>query len=70
MREFKNFEDRPFVRPERPFLLLAEDATGVVNYHWLENIEDLRAIAEELRNHGHKIINSIEIASCRDVNIY
>lgn len=68
MSEFKSFNGGdPFERPERPFLLLAEDGNGVASYHWLKNIEDLRAIAGELKDHGHRIINSIEIANCRDV---
>ena len=51
-----------FNKPEKPFLLLAEDSEHFISYHWLE-------LEEELQDGGCRIIEAIEIGSCRNVEI-
>lgn len=70
MSEFKAFDGgEPFLKPERPFLLLAEDDEHSISYHWLESEEELQEVALELKVGGCKIIDAIEIGSLRDVKI-
>lgn len=54
---------------KRPFLLLSQDKEGNVSYSWLETEEELQEIASELKEYGDKIIDAIEIDSCRTVDI-
>lgn len=61
--------DKIFTRPDRPFLLLTEDDEHVVSCYWLESEEELQEVASERREYGEKIIDAIEISSCRDVKI-
>ena len=58
-----------FTRPERPFLLLSQDNEGNVSYSWLETEEELQEVASELKEYGDKIIDAIEIGSCRTVDV-
>ncbi len=58
-----------FTRPERPFLLLSQDNEGNVAYSWLETEEELQEVASELKEYGDKIIDAIEIGSCRTVDV-
>lgn len=58
-----------FTRPERPFLLLSQDSEGNVSYSWLETEEELQEVASELKGYGDKIIDAIEIGSCRTVDV-
>ncbi|MEY8352537.1 hypothetical protein AALB39_04180 [Lachnospiraceae bacterium 54-53] len=60
--------DNVFTKPERPFLLIFEDAEHNVSYSWLETEEELLEVAKEIRDSSGKIIDSIEIGSSRDVN--
>lgn len=70
MSEFKAFDGgEPFLKPERPFLLLAEDDEHSLSYHWLESEEELQEVALELKDGGCRIIDAIEIGSLRDVKI-
>lgn len=70
MSEFKAYDGgEPFLKPERPFLLLAEDNEHSISYHWLESEEELQDVALELKDGGCRIIDAIEIGSCRDVKI-
>ena len=58
-----------FNKPEKPFLLLAEDSEHSISYHWLESEEELQEVALELKDGGCRIIEAIEIGSCRNVEI-
>lgn len=70
MGEFKAYDGgEPFLKPERPFLLLAEDNEYSISYHWLESEEELQEVALELKDSGCRILDSIEIGSLRDVEI-
>lgn len=70
MSEFKSFDGgEPFLKPERPFLLLAEDNEHSISYHWLESEEELQEVALELKDGGCRILDAIEIGSVRDVKI-
>lgn len=70
MSEFRAFDrGEAFLKPERPFLLLAEDNEQSVSCHWLESEEELQEVALELKDGGCRIIDAIEIGSCRDVEI-
>lgn len=70
MGEFKAYDGgEPFLKPERPFLLLAEDSEHSISHHWLESEEELQEVALELKNEECRIIDAIEICSCRDIEI-
>lgn len=58
-----------FTKPEKTFLLLAEDSEHSISYHWLESEEELQEVALELKDGGCRIIEAIEIGSCRNVEI-
>lgn len=61
--------DSIFTKPDRPFLLLSENTDSVVSYFWCETEEELQEVAKELIADGDKVIESIEIGSCRDVDV-
>lgn len=61
--------DRIFTKPDRPFLLLSENTDSVVSYFWCETEEELQEVAKELTADRDKVIESIEIGSCRDVDV-
>lgn len=68
MCEIKNFDGgEPFVKPERPFLLIYSDKDNMVSYAWLKTEKDLYAVMSEVKGYGCEIQNAIEIASCRDI---
>lgn len=70
MSEFKALDGgKPFIQPESPFLLLAEDVDGNISYRWWNNEKDIQEDAVERRKFGDRIICAIEISSCRDVEI-
>lgn len=70
MNEFKYFDGgEPFLRPEKPFMLVYEDKEDVLSIAWLESEEDLLKMVEEVKGYGCKIIDAIEIGSYRDVKI-
>lgn len=56
-------------KPEKPFLLLAEDSEHSISYHWLESEEELQEVVLELKDGGCRILDAIDIGSCRDVKI-
>lgn len=58
-----------FTKPEKPFLLLAEDSEHSISYHWLESEEELQEVVLELKDGGCRILDAIDIGSCRDVKI-
>lgn len=61
--------DRIFTKPDRPFLLLSENTDSVVSYFWCETEEELQEIAKKLIADGDEVIESVEIGSCRDVDV-
>nr|WP_051464595.1 hypothetical protein [Clostridium sp. 12(A)] len=61
--------DNIFTKPDRPFLLLSENNNSVVSYFWCETEEELQEVAKDLIADGDKVIESIEIGSCRDIDI-
>ena len=58
-----------FTKPERPFLLIAEDKDGAVSYTWLETEDELKEVAKELKSYGLTITDTIEIGSVREVEL-
>lgn len=58
-----------FTKPEKPFLLLAEDSEHSISYNWLETEEELQEVALELKDGGCRILDAIEIGSIRDIKI-
>lgn len=58
-----------FTKPEKPFLLIAEDEEGVVSYSWLETEEELIEVAKEFKSYGLTITDTIEIGSVREIEL-
>lgn len=70
MGEFKAFDGgKPFVQPEKPFLLIYESKEDGVSVAWFSDEEDLRECVEEIKGYGCEVIDAIEIGSCRDIEI-
>ena len=68
MNEFKALDEgKPFLQPEKPFLLIYRDADDVISFAWLEDEDDIKEVAKEVESYGCEIIDAIEIGSCRDV---
>lgn len=66
----EGFKMGEFTRSEKPFLLLAEDKTQNISYYWFDDEDELQMIATKIVDNGGKIIDAIEIQSCREVEIY
>ena len=58
-----------FTRSEKPFLLLAEDKEQNISYYWFDDEDELQMIVAKIIDNGGKIIDAIEIQSCREVEI-
>ena len=58
-----------FTRSEKPFLLLAENKAQNISYYWFDDEDELQMIATKIIEDGGKIIDAIEIQSCREVEI-
>lgn len=70
MGEFKAFDgEKPFVQPEKPFLLIYENREDGLSVAWFLDEEDLRECVEEVKGYGCEVIDAIEIGSCRDIDI-
>lgn len=67
--DWRIMNENIFTKPERPFLLLAEDNEHSISCHWLESEEELQEAALELKDGGRRIIDAIEIGNCRNVEI-
>lgn len=65
MREYNKYN--MFLKPERPFLLMYTDTDDSVSYSWLESEEDLLEVIREVISYGCKIVDAIEIGSCREI---
>lgn len=59
---------KPFTQPEKPFLLIYESDGDGLSVAWLEDEESLLEVAEEVKGYSCKIIDAIEIGSCREIN--
>lgn len=70
MEEFKYFDGgEPFLKPEKPFMLIYENEDNELSISWLETEDDLLKVVEEVKRYGCKIVDAVEIGSCRDVKI-
>ena len=70
MSEVKHFDGgEPFLRPEKPFLVIYTDTDDAVSYAWLETEDDLLEVVEEVKGYGGTIVDAIEIGSYRNVVI-
>lgn len=58
------------MQPEKPFLLIyTDDRDEELSVVWLESEEDLRETVEEIKSYGCKVVDTIEIGSCREVKV-
>lgn len=67
-KEFESFDGgEPFVKPEKPFMLVYESEKDGLSIAWLETEEDMMDTIEEVKSFGDKIVDAIEIGSCKEV---
>lgn len=70
MGEFKAFDGgEPFVQPDCPFLLIYENDEQDIRVVWFETEEDLMDCIYNITKCDCKIVNAIEIGSCREIDI-
>lgn len=68
--EFKSFDGgKPFLQPEKPFMLVYESEKDGLSIAWLETEEDMNETIEEVKSYGSTIVDAIEIGSCREIDI-
>lgn len=68
--EFKSFDGgKPFLQPEKPFMLVYESEKDGLSIAWLETEEDMMETIEEIKSYGNTIVDAIEIGSCREIDI-
>lgn len=68
MSKFKAFDSgEPFVKPEKPFMLVYESEKDGLSIAWSKTEEKMMDTIEEVKAFGDKIIDAIEIGSCREV---
>lgn len=58
----------PFVRPDKPFMLVYESEKDGISIAWLETEEDMIETIEEVKSYGSTVVDAIEIGSCREFN--
>lgn len=67
--EFKSFDGgKPFLQPEKPFMLVYESEKDGLSIAWLETEEDMIETIEEVKSYGSTIVDAIEIESYREFN--
>lgn len=67
--EFKSFDGgKPFLQPEKPFMLVYESEKDGLSIAWLETEEDMMETIEEVKSYGSTIVDAIEIGSCREID--
>ena len=67
--EFKSFDcEKPFLQPEKPFMLVHESEKDGLSIAWLETEEDMMETIEEVKSYGSTIVDAIEIGSYREFN--
>ena len=70
MEDLKTFDGRePFVRPEKPFLLIYKNYDLDLRVIWFETEENLIDQIIKIKANDCKIVCAIEIGSCRDIDI-
>lgn len=68
--KFKEFDGgEPFLKPEKPFMLVYESKKDGMSIAWLETEEDMMETIEEVKSYGSTIVDAIEIGSCRDFSV-
>ena len=68
-KEFESFDGgKPFLQPEKPFMLVYESEKDGLSIAWLETEEDMNETIEEVKSYGSTIIDAIEIGSYREFN--
>ena len=66
-KKFKEFDGgKPFLKPEKPFMLVYESEKDGMSIAWLETEEDMMETIEEVKSFGSTIVDAIEIGSCRE----
>ena len=75
--EFKSFDcEKPFLQPEKPFMLVHESEKDGLSIAWLETEEDMMETIEEVKSYSilsnsdieSIIVDAIEIGSYREFN--
>lgn len=67
--ESKSFDGgKPFLQPEKPFMLVYESEKDGLSIAWLETEEDMMETIEEVKSYGSTIVDAIEIESYREFN--
>ena len=56
---------KEYISLKTPFLLICEDDKEERSTFWLKTEEELIEIATEMKSYGCRIIDAMEIASCR-----
>lgn len=69
MLAFKAFDGgEPFLKPEKPFLLIMENDNEEKIVYWYETEDELISDKSNLeREHNLHLVDAIEIGDCRDV---
>ncbi len=68
-KEFKSFDGvKPFLQPEKPFMLVYESEKDGLSIAWLETEEDMMETIKEVKSYGSTIVDAIEIGSYREFN--
>lgn len=68
MSSFTTFDGgEPFVKPDKPFMLVYENEKDGTSIAWLETEEDMIETIKEVKSYGDKIIDVIEIGSYREI---
>lgn len=64
---FESFDGgKPFLQPEKPFMLVYESEKDGMSIAWLETEEDMMETIEEVKSYGSTIVDAIEIGSFRE----
>ena len=69
MSEFKAYDGgEPFLKPEKPFLLIMKDQNEQEVVYWYETEDELIQDKVNLeKEYGLQLVDAIEIGDCRDV---
>ncbi len=68
MSKFKAFDGgKPFVEPEKPFILIYESEEDWLSIAWMEIEKDMIETINEVKSYGCMIIAAIEIGSCWNI---
>lgn len=66
-KEFESFDGgKPFLQPEKPFMLVYESEKDGMSIAWLETEEYMMETIEEVKSYGSTIVDAIEIGSFRE----